>query len=478
MEGSGPPVSQACQIPRSPCSAITRASRLAALRQLVSTARWAAAGSPAGDGADDRLMLPDRGGQLIDQGADIEPGIALDLGLDGVVQCQQARSTDAIDIPAVEGLVQIEDPGDGDPLAGFGGHGPVQLPQPAHHLGPLGLGELGGGPRREALEVTDDQHDLAAVLLGERSDHQPLLPSPAVGIDEAFLLEPMQRAADRGAAQAQAVGDHALGDAAAGRELSRHDELAELLVDPPDAVGAVVGRARRRCRARRACPGGPACWAGRIEGRHRPQAYRDARAGATESGLFGIPLWYFKTSRRFVAWVPPRIPSTGRHPRQERRMKTPGQRMPRRSRLAACLVAGAHFLLAFSGAAAQAGTGSVAGRVTDARSGLATRRGHHRDPGHPRSAPSPAIDGRYRIAGFPRENRSWWPAGSATPPLRRTVTVAAGQPATADFGLEASAYSLDEVVVTGTAGGEARRTLGNAVASHRRPHGAAALGCA
>src|SRR6185436_5579570 len=66
-----------------------------------------------------------------------------------------------------------------------------------------------------------------------------------------------------------------------------------------------------------------------------------------------------------------RMPHTGRHHRQEQRMKTPGQRMPRWSRLAACLVAGALVLFAASGAAAQASTGSVAGRVTDARSGLA-----------------------------------------------------------------------------------------------------------
>ncbi|HEX6939850.1 MAG TPA: SusC/RagA family TonB-linked outer membrane protein [Longimicrobiales bacterium] len=46
------------------------------------------------------------------------------------------------------------------------------------------------------------------------------------------------------------------------------------------------------------------------------------------------------------------------------------------------------------------------------------------------------------------------------------VTVVAGQTATADFALSASAIGLDEIVVTGTAGrGQARRTLGNSVSA-------------
>lgn len=144
-------------------------------------------------------------------------------------------------------------------------------------------------------------------------------------------------------------------------------------------------------------------------------------------------------------------------------MKTPGQRMPRRSRLAACLVAGAHFLLAFSGAAAQAGTGSVAGRVTDARSGLAIGGATVEIQGT-RLGAITSIDGRYRIAVVPAGEQIVVARRIGYASLRRTVTVVAGQPASADFVLEASAYSLDEVVVTGTAGGEQRRTLGNAVA--------------
>jgi TonB-linked SusC/RagA family outer membrane protein len=144
-------------------------------------------------------------------------------------------------------------------------------------------------------------------------------------------------------------------------------------------------------------------------------------------------------------------------------MKTPGQRMPRRSRLAACLVAGAHFLLAFSGVAAQAGTGSVAGRVTDVRSGLPLGGVAVAIEGT-RLGAATASDGSYRIAGVAAGAHVVVSRRIGYASSRRNLTVTAGQQATADFALEASAYSLDEVVVTGTAGGEQRRTLGNAVA--------------
>ncbi len=44
-----------------------------------------------------------------------------------------------------------------------------------------------------------------------------------------------------------------------------------------------------------------------------------------------------------------------------------------------------------------------------------------------------------------------------------TVTVAAGQTATAEFQMETQALGLDEIVVTGTAGGVQRRSIGNVV---------------
>lgn len=142
---------------------------------------------------------------------------------------------------------------------------------------------------------------------------------------------------------------------------------------------------------------------------------------------------------------------------------TPGLRLPPWSRLAACLVAGAHFLLAASGVAAQAATGSVAGRVTDARSGLGLA-GTAVEIQGTRLGAITAADGRYRLAVVPAGAQVVVARRIGYASLRRTVTVAEGQQVSADFALEASAFSLDEVVVTGTAGGEQRRTLGNAVA--------------
>ncbi|HEU5219078.1 MAG TPA: SusC/RagA family TonB-linked outer membrane protein [Gemmatimonadales bacterium] len=138
-------------------------------------------------------------------------------------------------------------------------------------------------------------------------------------------------------------------------------------------------------------------------------------------------------------------------------------------RIAAGLVAGAQLWLAVPGAAAAPApvrffAGSVAGRVTDVRSGLGLA-GTTVEVQGTRLAATSGDDGRYRIANVP--------AGSHVIAVRRigysgtrsTVTVADNQEATADFALAASAYSLEEVVVTGTAGGEQRRTLGNAVAT-------------
>jgi len=143
-------------------------------------------------------------------------------------------------------------------------------------------------------------------------------------------------------------------------------------------------------------------------------------------------------------------------------MNTPGQRMPRWSRLAACLVAGAQILFAVPGAVAQS-TGTVTGRVTDGRSGLALGGTVVSIQGTRLSAAT-ASDGNYRIAGVPAGDQVVVARRIGYASMRRTVAVSAAQTVTADFALEASAYSLDEVVVTGTAGGEQRRTLGNAVA--------------
>ena len=140
----------------------------------------------------------------------------------------------------------------------------------------------------------------------------------------------------------------------------------------------------------------------------------------------------------------------------------PGRRMTRRSSLAACLIAGVSLLCAPSGVTAQAATGSVVGRVADTRSGLALGRVSVEVQGLQLGATSTA-DGRYRIAGVPPGEHVILVRRIGYRASSQSVTVVANQEARVDFALEASAYSLEQIVVTGTPGGVQRRSLGNAV---------------
>ncbi len=115
-------------------------------------------------------------------------------------------------------------------------------------------------------------------------------------------------------------------------------------------------------------------------------------------------------------------------------------------------------------AAAQTASGTIVGRVTDARTndGLAnvslpvegTRLGV-----------STGQDGRYRIVGVPTGSRTLIVLRLGYASVRRPVTVSAGQDATVDIAMQVSAISLDQVVVTGTAGQTEKRAIGNAVAT-------------
>jgi outer membrane receptor protein involved in Fe transport len=93
--------------------------------------------------------------------------------------------------------------------------------------------------------------------------------------------------------------------------------------------------------------------------------------------------------------------------------------------------------------------GSIAGRMTDAKTQTALAGATVVVQGTPHSATS-GNDGRYRIADVPAGTYTLRARYIGYAPATASVTVSADQEATADFGLEKSAQRLDEVVTTGT----------------------------
>jgi TonB-dependent starch-binding outer membrane protein SusC len=110
---------------------------------------------------------------------------------------------------------------------------------------------------------------------------------------------------------------------------------------------------------------------------------------------------------------------------------------------------------------AQAATGTIRGKVTNA-AGAAVPNAQVFIAGTQNGGQSGA-DGNYSITRVT--------AGSVTvrvrmigyEPTEKLVTVAAGATATVDFSLKTSAVSLDQVVVTGTAGSARKREVGNSI---------------
>ena len=114
--------------------------------------------------------------------------------------------------------------------------------------------------------------------------------------------------------------------------------------------------------------------------------------------------------------------------------------------------------------ARRAFVGTVSGRVTDARTATPVAGAVVQVDGL-QLAGATGDDGRYRIAGVPAGSRVIVVRRLGYTAARQTVTVTDDQQTTADFALAAAAVSLDQVVVTGTAGGEQRRSIGNSVAT-------------
>ena len=112
---------------------------------------------------------------------------------------------------------------------------------------------------------------------------------------------------------------------------------------------------------------------------------------------------------------------------------------------------------------AQQPTFVITGSVRDARSNRPVTDASVTVPGT-RFGALTGVDGRFRISGVPGGSQVLSARRLGYTTQRRTAVVGAGQ-TEVNFELESAAAALDEVIVTGTVGGELRRSLGNAVAT-------------
>jgi len=109
-------------------------------------------------------------------------------------------------------------------------------------------------------------------------------------------------------------------------------------------------------------------------------------------------------------------------------------------------------------------TTAIQGRVLDARSGQGVVGASVTVQGTTLGAVT-GEDGRFRIGNVPPGTHTIVARRLGYAPHRQTVVVGAEQVALADIVLENAAISLDQVIVTGTAGAEQRRSIGNAVST-------------
>lgn len=119
--------------------------------------------------------------------------------------------------------------------------------------------------------------------------------------------------------------------------------------------------------------------------------------------------------------------------------------------------------IAAAGGAAQE-AGSITGQVTDAATQAPVDGAQVSVEGTNRGALTNR-EGRYLITDVPPGPYTIRIVHIGMRSASQEATVSAGESAVADFALEVSAVSLDEVVVTGTAGAVERRKLGNSLAS-------------
>ncbi|MGH2395126.1 MAG: carboxypeptidase-like regulatory domain-containing protein, partial [Candidatus Limnocylindria bacterium] len=115
-------------------------------------------------------------------------------------------------------------------------------------------------------------------------------------------------------------------------------------------------------------------------------------------------------------------------------------------------------------AALQQPTGAVSGAVTDTRTG-GPLVGVQVSIGGSGLGVLTNEQGRYTIENVPAGQVTVVVESLGFANVERAVTVASGQTVTVDVQLTMTAVDLDEIVVTGTAGGTQRRAIGNVVAT-------------
>ena len=119
-------------------------------------------------------------------------------------------------------------------------------------------------------------------------------------------------------------------------------------------------------------------------------------------------------------------------------------------------------LLPSAQVSAQGGTGTVRGKITAVAGGVAIP-GAQVSIAGTRVGAAASADGGYVMPGVPTGTQTVRVRMIGYAPISKSVSVVAGQSATADFTLVASAVALDEVVVTGTAGSARKREVGNSI---------------
>ncbi len=152
---------------------------------------------------------------------------------------------------------------------------------------------------------------------------------------------------------------------------------------------------------------------------------------------------------------------------------SPGWRLPglltscrKAVRCTASALVGAFLLFTPASAFAQGGT--VVGRLTDAGSTGAVAAASVVIEGSSLGTTS-GSDGRYRLVNVPAGTHTLVVRRIGFTARRQSVTVAVGIEVTANVALTASALALDQVVVTGTAGAQELRSIGNAVTTINAP---------